>query len=218
MKICSFCKECKPFTEFYRDNANKDGHEYRCRACKNATRKARRDANPEPTRERAREWYRTNRERVLAMQKLKRAVINEATKEERERLKAERHAQALANTKAKQPEYAKRYRTKNADRLKVMRKEKYDREANTKRIAEYRKKYPDSWKNYMSKWRKENAEAHAKHTQEWREKYPERAERSKLASSLRVELGVEPPDDLIDLILAKRKLDRAIKEKKHGTK
>lgn len=90
-------------------------------------------------------------------------------------------------------------------------------EANDK-AKRYKKENKDKWNAYMDKWRKENAEQHARHTQEWRERYPERAERCKLTSALRVELGVEPPEDLIDLILAKCMLNRAIKESKYGTK
>ena len=109
---------------------------------------------------------------------------------------------------------------KHADTHRARAKKYYaeNKEKESARAKLYKVENKDTWNNYMSRWREDNAALHAKHTQEWREKYPERAERCKLASSLRVELGVEPPDDLIDLILAKRKLDRAIKEKKHGTK
>jgi hypothetical protein len=216
MKICTLCKECKPLLSFNRDSHTKDGHEYRCKACKSSTRKASRDANPEPNRERALNWYHANRNKVLTTLKVKRAVLSEATREQREKQKAERHEKALITRKARQPEYISRYRTKNADRIKVMRKEKYNREENTKRIAEYRKKYPETAKVYLTKWRAKNAVKRAQQAKEWRKSNPELAVRTNVASMLRVELKVEPPTDLIDLILAKRKLERAIKESRYG--
>ena len=216
MKTCFHCKECKPLLSFNRDSHTKDGHEYRCKACKSSTRKASRDANPEPNRERALNWYRTNRSKVLTTLKVKRAVLSESTRDQREKQKAERHEKALATRKDRQPEYSARYNTKNADRLKAMRKEKYNREENTKRIAEYRKKYPETVKAYATKWREVNAEKHAQRSKEWRKSNPELAVRTNVASTLRVELQVEPPEDLIDLILAKRKLERAIKESRYG--
>jgi hypothetical protein len=216
MKICTLCKECKPLLSFNRDSHTKDGHEYRCKACKSITRKASRDASPEPNRERARNWYRANRSKVLTMLKVKRAVLSEATREQREKQKAERHEKALATRKARHPEYISRYRTKNADRIKVMRKEKYNREENTKRIAEYRKKYPETAKAYTNKWRKLNPELVRAYGAKWRKLNPELVERTNVASMLRVQLKVEPPGDLIDLILAKRKLERAIKENRYG--
>lgn len=109
---------------------------------------------------------------------------------------------------------------KNHDAVSARVKKYYhaNKEKESARCKRYKQENKDKWNAYMGKWRESNAELHAKHTQEWREKYPERAERSKLASELRLSLGVEPPDDLIDLILVKRKLDRAIKESKNGTK
>lgn len=217
MKICSRCKECKDFTEFHRDKTP-DGFAYMCKACKSVTRKARREANPEPNRERARAWYRANSARVLAMQKVKRAIINEATREQREQEKALRHAAALAKRKEMQPVYSKRYAEKHADKIKILRKERYNREENTKRLAKWREKNREAFRKYAAKWRETNAEQHARYAWEWRQRYPERAARSRAAYELRRSLGVEPPEDLIDLIVAKRKLDRAIKESKYGTK
>ena len=40
--------------------------------------------------------------------------------------------------------------------------------------------------------------------------------RVQLKSRMRIELGVEPPDDFIDLLLVKFKLDKAIKESMYG--
>jgi hypothetical protein len=40
--------------------------------------------------------------------------------------------------------------------------------------------------------------------------------RVQLKSRMRIEIGVEPPDDLIDLMLIKFKLDKAIKESRYG--
>lgn len=33
MKTCSVCKETKPFKDFYKNRAKKDGYQYRCKDC-----------------------------------------------------------------------------------------------------------------------------------------------------------------------------------------
>lgn len=62
-KACSKCGVTKPLSEYYRDPACRDGHRPDCKMCNRAAQMARRDADPEPGRARAREWQRRNRER-----------------------------------------------------------------------------------------------------------------------------------------------------------
>lgn len=67
-KRCVKCGIVGPLTEFYRASGTQDGHRNDCKAC-NAADKARRyRANPEPPRERARQWRRANLDR-RAMQR-----------------------------------------------------------------------------------------------------------------------------------------------------
>jgi hypothetical protein len=68
-KVCSKCGVTKPRSEFYRDLGCRDGHRPDCKSCNKAAQKARRDADPEPNRSRAREWQRNNRERYRATQR-----------------------------------------------------------------------------------------------------------------------------------------------------
>ena len=67
-KVCSKCGVTKPLSEYYRDPACRDGHRPDCKVCNRAAQKARREANPDPGRARAREWQRRNRDRYRANQ------------------------------------------------------------------------------------------------------------------------------------------------------
>ena len=42
-KTCSKCKQVKPMNDFHRLTKAKDGHYFRCRACQEAIRQARKD-------------------------------------------------------------------------------------------------------------------------------------------------------------------------------
>jgi len=66
VKRCKWCAEDKPIEAFYRDAGCADGHRPECKAC-TLTEKAWRHAqNPEPARERTRQWQADNPERVKA--------------------------------------------------------------------------------------------------------------------------------------------------------
>jgi hypothetical protein len=68
-KVCKVCGVSKLLTDFYVNAGNRDGRRPECKTCNLAAQKARRDANPQPGRERARAWQRANRERYLATQR-----------------------------------------------------------------------------------------------------------------------------------------------------
>jgi Recombination endonuclease VII len=65
-KVCNKCGERKPLSAFYAMKEMRDGHRNDCIECNKAGSRARRDADPESNRARAREWYWDNKERSLA--------------------------------------------------------------------------------------------------------------------------------------------------------
>jgi hypothetical protein len=66
MKTCKKCGKAKPLGEFYRMAGMRDGHRNECKRCNLDANAARHRANPEPARERTRQWARDNPERVAA--------------------------------------------------------------------------------------------------------------------------------------------------------
>lgn len=72
MKRCKVCGEVKPLSEFYSARGMRDGRRSDCRNCNLAAKARRNAANPEPARERARNWKRENPERYLENQRKRR--------------------------------------------------------------------------------------------------------------------------------------------------
>jgi hypothetical protein len=68
MKRCNKCQQLKPLDEFYRMAQMRDVYRNDCKACNLATKAARYRANPEPARERTRQWRLANPERYAATQ------------------------------------------------------------------------------------------------------------------------------------------------------
>lgn len=94
-KTCSHCKETKPIVEFYKASSSRDGHGAYCRVCVRERNRTYRQNNPkarlrdrlsnkayretedpEKRRQRKREYYAKNRERILQQRKEK--MIREA--------------------------------------------------------------------------------------------------------------------------------------------
>lgn len=68
LKWCPKCEQWKPYSEFSRDRATKDGYRGRCKTCDKATYERRR-ANPEKREAdhaRQKRWYEANKERHRA--------------------------------------------------------------------------------------------------------------------------------------------------------
>lgn len=63
-KRCKTCGQIKPFTEFYRDNQNADGHRAHCRDCWIEAGRVRRQENIDQALERERRYREDNREAV----------------------------------------------------------------------------------------------------------------------------------------------------------
>jgi hypothetical protein len=68
-KVCNKCGELKPLSDFYAMKGMRDGHRNDCIECNKAAKRARQAANPEPYRERARQWALENPERLAAYRK-----------------------------------------------------------------------------------------------------------------------------------------------------
>lgn len=63
MKRCKVCGELKPLEDFYAAKGMRDGRRNDCKICNAAAHARRHRENPEPARERARQWQRANPER-----------------------------------------------------------------------------------------------------------------------------------------------------------
>ena len=68
-KVCTKCGERKPLADYYPMKGMRDGHRNDCIECNKAAKKARHAANPEPHRERVRQWAKDNSERVAEYQR-----------------------------------------------------------------------------------------------------------------------------------------------------
>lgn len=87
MKTCRKCGKEKPIDEFYRMAEMRDGHRSECKRCNLDAKAARHRSNPEPARERVRQWAKDNPERVAARQAEYRANGRKAAIDRRYQLK-----------------------------------------------------------------------------------------------------------------------------------
>lgn len=73
MKTCSCCKQSKPFAEFNKNRANKDGFQYQCNSCRKESNAKSFQKISEEVRLRritsAKEWKQKNKEKVQAYRK-----------------------------------------------------------------------------------------------------------------------------------------------------
>jgi hypothetical protein len=67
-KRCTKCGEIKPLNRFYAMRGMRVGHRNDCIECNKAAKRERHARNPEPYRERARQWAEDNPERFKAYQ------------------------------------------------------------------------------------------------------------------------------------------------------
>lgn len=64
MKKCKVCGQTKPLSDFYKMAEMRDGHRNDCKSCNLAAKARRYRENPEPAKERVRNWQAENPERV----------------------------------------------------------------------------------------------------------------------------------------------------------
>ena len=87
MKRCKKCGEMKPLDDFYRMPEMRDGYRSDCKACNLAAKAARYRANPEPAKQRTREWQLANPEKYAAKQAAYRASGGKKVSDRRSHLK-----------------------------------------------------------------------------------------------------------------------------------
>ena len=128
MKTCGICKESKPLDEFISDKRVKNGTGSRCKPCQRQVSKEYRRKNPE----KVRDYYRNNRERLLADQ---RRYYEENPEKYKAKIKA--NCERIAKD-PKWIEYKREWHRKNADRYREYHREWA--EANREKTREYRRK------------------------------------------------------------------------------
>lgn len=64
MKVCSRCKQEKPFTDYYKDKSRNDGFMLHCKACELAHQKKMRSKHFMAKRKNKRDWYKRHKEEV----------------------------------------------------------------------------------------------------------------------------------------------------------
>lgn len=136
MKTCTKCEEEKPFSEFTKRVASKDGLGHRCKPCVSLYQAARRNGeNRERILAEKRDWFKKNKEEIS----IKSKVHYEANKE-----------RILAGCKA--------YRDLEANKLKAkVRRKNYYRVNKEKVLAKnkaWNEAHKDHIKGTMKKWRK----------------------------------------------------------------
>jgi hypothetical protein len=87
MKRCSKCGEVKPLSDFYKMPEMRDGHRNDCKACNLAAKAARYRADPEPAKQRTRQWQLANPEKYRAKQAAYRASGGKKLADRRSHLK-----------------------------------------------------------------------------------------------------------------------------------
>lgn len=88
MKICTKCKEKKPFAEYYKDKSIRDGHTTRCKVCLQHLKKKYRQDNIDKVRANARQYYKNNADRLRAnMRKYRANNIDKLRVQQRKRQK-----------------------------------------------------------------------------------------------------------------------------------
>lgn len=126
-KLCCHCKETKPRADFSPDSRAATGLQPRCKVCANVNKKAKRLERIDEANEKARSYYRNNKEKVLAsgakyrtnhadkVKTRKRAAYQKIKDDPK--LKAYRRAYA-SERKDEKREYDRRYRARREDHLK----------------------------------------------------------------------------------------------------
>ena len=136
MKVCSRCKQEKPFEGFSKERARKDGLRSQCKDCV----KQYREQNKESIKERNKQYYEQNKESISEYQKQyyeqNKESIRERNKQHREQNK----------------ESIKQYYEQNKERIQEQKKQYY--EQNKESILEYNKQYREQNKESIQEYRR----------------------------------------------------------------
>ena len=118
MKECSFCREAKALSDYYKDSRAKDGHTSRCKACVNADSKTWKKQNAERYAEYRTAYYEKNKAKLIT-------IRSAWAKENADKVKS----------------CDRKWREANAQRLKAM--DMAWRKDHPEKVAEYRRKHVD---------------------------------------------------------------------------
>lgn len=152
----------------------------------------------------------------------------------REKLSEEEREKRRLLRNEKNAEHQRRYRANNKELISARVKIQYEAnkeknkayakayyEANKERDAEKNRARARAWRESnkeranarVKKWIKANKERANANTRKWLEANPERASALNVRRELKGRHGItNPPEDLVNLIVANRKLKRAIRE------
>jgi hypothetical protein len=144
-KVCTKCGEWKPFSEYNKHKAIKDGHYTRCKKCKREEDRLYRIKNKEKLSKKWKEYYEKNKDEYLSKQREKYAQNKDAINEKRR----EREKIYRENYKEEIRRRHEMWRRKNKDKLKVW-QEKWN---NSETAKLSRKKYKKSQKGRMNDYK-----------------------------------------------------------------
>lgn len=128
-KACSKCGEVKPLSEFYKNAAASDGHQYLCKVCECARRRDYYQRNSDAAKLKSRAWELANPDRVA--ERRKKWVLANPDKRAEYQKKWElkypgRFAEFTKKWRAENPErwaeIAKKWQQENADKLRCHQK------------------------------------------------------------------------------------------------
>jgi len=125
-KQCGKCGAVRSIDAFYRDRSKPDGHATICIPCHKTSAHDRYATNPEPTRERSRQWYEQNRDRALDRQR----DYNERNSEQVQRSRRDRwerqsdelklrKRQSYAENPIPAQDRARNYREQNPEKVRA---------------------------------------------------------------------------------------------------
>jgi exonuclease VII large subunit len=157
MKVCSKCKQEKPFEEFSKKASSKDGYRSHCKDCC----KQYREQNKERILEQRKQYREQNKERILEQRK-------QHYEQNKERI-LERNKQYREQNKEHYREYFKQWREQNKERILEYRKQHY--EQNKEQIKEQNKQYREQNKEHYREYFKQYREQNKERILEYRKQY-----------------------------------------------
>jgi hypothetical protein len=150
-KTCTKCGQSKPLSEYYRDAKARDGHQFHCKQCDGASRRAYYQANKVKILEHNEKYAKENRDIILAYGKQYHAGHREENRQRcheyylanKERMNAQSSAYQQAH-KEERSLYQKQYQVENKERLAMRAKERvtaYDEHVKERMNARSRQLY-----------------------------------------------------------------------------
>ena len=180
MKECSFCREAKALSDYYKDSRAKDGHTSRCKACVNADSKTWKKQNAERYAEYRTAYYEKNKAKLITIRSAWAKVYADKVKSY-ERKWREANAQRLKEKNQQ------RHQANSADRKAMG---KAWRKDHPEKVAEYRRKHADEAKAMGMAWRKDHPEKVA----EYRRKHVDEVSQSYVANLLEIPTAKVTPE------------------------